>query len=193
VLHLVADAVEAVPAADDDRDLAAVGVLGHVGVGVRRDEEHACGPVAVVPDLVPASRPARKRHDVAFRQNALAVVHPHSRLPAQHDEELLGRVVEVVDELRRSGLELPQRGAERAVLGSHQPACPDAAAPARDVVPDVRGLVAHAGRLRASVTGRSGEAPSGATNTACSSADTPKSRRTRLRLTRPVGSSWGEG
>ena len=75
------------------------GILGDVRVRVRGHDQDAGGRVAVVADLVPALGPARERHDVALAEHAIAVVHPHRRLAAQDDEELLRSVVEVVDEL----------------------------------------------------------------------------------------------
>lgn len=89
----------------------------------------------------PSVGPTRKRDDVALGQDVISVVHPHGRRAAEHDEQLLGPVVEVVDELRAHRLELPHGRTEAVRLRADQSASADAA-PVRNVVPDVR-RVAH--------------------------------------------------
>jgi hypothetical protein len=99
VLDGVVDAVVPVPALDDCRDLPGIRVLGDVRVGVARGDEHADGLLAVVPDLMPSLGAARKWNDVALGELAVTVVQADGRAPSEDDQELLGAVVEVIDEL----------------------------------------------------------------------------------------------
>jgi hypothetical protein len=126
----------------DRRHLPRFGVLRDVRARGRRDEAHACDLVAVVADLVAALRAGGKRDDVALRQGAVPVVHPHGRCSAEDDEQLLRAVVEVVDELRRSRLQLPHRCPEAVRFRANESPGADAT-PVGDLVPDVRG-VTHA-------------------------------------------------
>jgi hypothetical protein len=96
-----------------DADLPRLRILGHVWVGVRRDDQYAGDPVALVPDLMTALRPARQRDDISFAKLPVPVVQANSRLSAEHNEQFLAAVMEVVDELAATGLELPQRRAQR--------------------------------------------------------------------------------
>jgi hypothetical protein len=108
VIHRIAGAVKAVLPVDDRGDLPGLGVFGDIGLGVSGDDEDTCRRVAVVPDLVTTLRPERERQDVALRQPVVSVVHPDRGLSAQDHQQLLGAVVEVVDELGGAGLELPK-------------------------------------------------------------------------------------
>ena len=137
----VPGAVVAVLPADDGRQLPRARVLRDVRVRVRRDEQHPRDLVGVVPELVPAFGPAREGDDVALPERTVAVVHPHARAPAQHEEQLLAAVVKVVDELRPARLQLPDGGAEAHARRPRDARRADAA-PVRYVVPDV-GRVGH--------------------------------------------------
>ena len=59
-----------------------------------------------------------QRHDVSLAELAFTVVQPDDGLATKDDDELLTSVVEVVDELRSTGLELPNRAAERSAVRS---------------------------------------------------------------------------
>src|SRR6266404_3618840 len=144
VLDGIAGAVKPMLSFDDDPDLARLGIFGDIRIGTRSDDQHARDRVAVVADLMSTLPAARERHDVALRELALAVVHPNRRTAAQHDEHLLAPVMEVVDELRRTRLELPDRSVQRAAGRAHDPASADAT-PVGHVIPDVAGFVAHSG------------------------------------------------
>src|SRR5262249_7853968 len=127
-------------AADPDSDLAAV-VLGDIGISIGRNDEHACGLVAFVPDLVPSLGAAREADDIALPQLPVAVVHSHRGPAAQHDKKFLARVVEVIDELPLAGLKLPDRRAQGSC--PNESPRPDAA-PVGNLVPDVAAVL-HTG------------------------------------------------
>jgi hypothetical protein len=141
MLDGVGRAVEPVLAGDDRRDLSGLGVFGDIGLRVGGDDQDARRFVGVVSDLVASFRAAWQRHDVAFRELAIAVVQAHRGSSAEHDQLLFGPVVEVIDELPRAGLELPERGTEGSSLGPDDPPRPDAATPVGDVFPDIAGVV----------------------------------------------------
>jgi hypothetical protein len=62
---------------------------------------------------------SRQRHHVSVVQLAFTVMQPDGGFTAKNDHELLASVVEVVDELRSTRLELPYRAAKRSALCSH--------------------------------------------------------------------------
>src|SRR5260221_11862013 len=99
-------------AVGDHADLAGLGILGNVWVGVGRKHEDANYRPAGVGDRARTVRTPRQWHDVAFAQRPLAVFRPQVRLAAQHDEQFIAAVVEVEDVLRLVRLELPDRSAE---------------------------------------------------------------------------------
>jgi hypothetical protein len=137
----------------DDADLPRLGILRNVWVGVRRDDQHAGDPVALVPDLMTALRPARQRDDISFAKLPVPVVQANSRLSAEHNEQFIAAVMEVVDELTATGLELPQRRAQRPFAPPHQSPRADTA-PVGDLLPHVARILKHV-RTRES----SGHAP----------------------------------
>jgi hypothetical protein len=129
-------AIEAMLAVNDRGELSGLRVLSKVGLRLRGDDEHVCEGVAVVANLVTALRPSRKGNDIGFDESALAVVHADRGFSAQHDQQLLGAVMEVVDARRRRGLELPERRAGNTCRRPHEPSGADPAAPVGDVLPD---------------------------------------------------------
>jgi hypothetical protein len=136
-----------------DADLPCLGILGNVWVGVRRDDQYAGDSVALVPDLMTALRPARQRDDISFAKLPIPVVQANSRLSAEHYEQFLAAVMEVVDELAATGLELPQRRAQRPFTPPYQSPRADTA-PVGDFLPYVARILRHV-RTRES----SGHAP----------------------------------
>jgi len=96
----------------DDADLPRLWILGDVRVSVRRDDQDAGDSVTLVPDLVTTLRATGQRHDITFTKLPVAIMKANGRLAAEHDEEFFAAVMEVIDELRTTWLELPQRRAQ---------------------------------------------------------------------------------
>jgi len=142
VLDLVARSVESVLTVNDRCHLARV-VLGHIGIDVTCNDQDPRNRVSVVSDLVPTLRPAWKRQHLALRKDAITVMHQDGRRPSQDDQQLLASVVEVIDELRRSRLKLPNRCAEGIRRRPNKLPCSEST-PIRNLVPNVRGVLAHA-------------------------------------------------
>lgn len=137
MLDSIFDTEKPTAAPDPDADLATV-VLSDVGIGVGRDDEDAHRFVALVSDLVPSLCTAREADHVALSQLTVTVRHANSRCSAQHDEQFLARVVEVVDELSLARLKLPHRSAQAS--GSNEPSRTDTV-PVGEVIPDVIGVL----------------------------------------------------
>ena len=91
----------------EETDLARLGVFGHVRTDIRRDDQDPDNLSAFVSYLVASSRTTLERHHVSLAKLTVAVVQTHDGLAAQNDNQLLASVVEVVDELGATGLELP--------------------------------------------------------------------------------------
>ena len=127
-----------------DPNLPRVRIFGDVRISVRRDEQDPHDLVGLVTDLMSATTPAGQRHNVPFPELPVAVVQAHDRCSPKDDEELVAAVVEVVDELTTTRLELPQGRAEtRTTLGAHE--SPSAnASPVWNRFPDVARVIRHA-------------------------------------------------
>jgi hypothetical protein len=106
VRDLVTGAMKPVIAVDDRCHFARV-VLSYIGIDVASDYENPSNRLGIVPDLVATLWAARKRQHIAFLQDAVTVMHQDGRRPPKNDEQLFASAVEVVDELRRPGLKLP--------------------------------------------------------------------------------------
>ena len=61
-----------------------------------------------------------KRYDISLLELAVTVMQPDDGLATKDDDELLACMVEVVDELRSTRLELPNRATERSAVRSNQ-------------------------------------------------------------------------
>ena len=66
------------------------------------------------------SRPSWEGYDVSLVELAVTVMQPDDGLATKDDDELLACMVEVVDELRSTRLELPNRATERSAVRSNQ-------------------------------------------------------------------------
>jgi hypothetical protein len=84
--------------------------------------------------------PSWERYDVSLLELAVTVMQPDDGLATKDDDELLACVVEVVDKLRSTRLELPNGAAERAALRSSQASRANAA-PVGNVRPKVSRVV----------------------------------------------------
>jgi hypothetical protein len=130
-------------AARDDPDLPCVGIFSDIGISVRRDDYDPDDIVGLVPDLVSATTPTRQGDNVPFAELSFAVVQTHNRCSTKDDEQLVAAVVEVVDELRTTGLELPQGCAEPSTtLGTNESASANAS-PVWNRFPDIARVVGH--------------------------------------------------
>lgn len=77
-----------------------------------------------------------ERNDVPLAELTVTVVQTNDRFAAQNDDQLLASVVVVVDELRATWLELPDRTSQRSPFGSDKTSCADAA-PVGNLCPDI--------------------------------------------------------
>ena len=75
--------------------------------------------MCLIADLVTAVGASWQRHDVSLAELAFTVAQPDDGLAAKNDDELFASVVEVVDELRSTRLQFPNRAAERSTVCSH--------------------------------------------------------------------------
>jgi hypothetical protein len=135
----------------DDRCHFARVVLSYIGIDVAPDYENPSNRLGIVPDLVATLGAARKRQHIAFLQDAVTVMHQDGRRPPKNDEQLFAPVMEVVDELRRPGLKLPNRCAEGIRRRPNKFSCSEST-PIWNLVPNIRGVLAHALRILQSRT-----------------------------------------
>jgi hypothetical protein len=145
VRNLVTGAMKPVIAVDDRCHFARV-VLSYIGIDVASDYENPSNRLGIVPDLVAPLGAARKRQHIAFLQDAVTVMHQDGRRPPKNDEQLFASVMEVVDELRRPGLKLPNRCAEGIRRRPNKFSCSEST-PIWNLVPNIRGVLAHALRI----------------------------------------------